>query len=44
MSRIDLTVPDLGGFKDVPVIDVLVAPGDSVEVDANELHALRRFR
>ena len=34
MSRIDLTVPDLGGFKDVPVIDVLVAPGDRVEVDA----------
>ena len=34
MSRIDLAVPDLGGFKDVPVIDVLVANGDSVEVDA----------
>ena len=34
MSRIDLAVPDLGGFKDVPVIDVLVAAGDSIEVDA----------
>jgi dihydrolipoamide dehydrogenase len=34
VSRIDLAVPDLGGFKDVPVIDVLVANGDSVEVDA----------
>ena len=33
MSRIDLAVPDLGGFEDVPVIDVLVALGDSVEVD-----------
>ena len=33
MSRIDLAVPDLGGFKDVPVIDVLVAAGDSVAVD-----------
>jgi dihydrolipoamide dehydrogenase len=33
VSRIDLAVPDLGGFEDVPVIDVLVALGDSVEVD-----------
>ena len=34
MSRIDLAVPDLGGFQDVPVIDVLVAVGDTVEIDA----------
>jgi dihydrolipoyl dehydrogenase len=34
VSRIDLAVPDLGGFKDVPVIDVLVSVGDTVEVDA----------
>jgi len=34
VSRIDLAVPDLGGFQDVPVIDVLVAVGDTVEVDA----------
>jgi pyruvate/2-oxoglutarate dehydrogenase complex dihydrolipoamide acyltransferase (E2) component len=33
VSRIDLAVPDLGGFKDVPVIDVLVAAGDSVAID-----------
>jgi dihydrolipoamide dehydrogenase len=33
VSRIDLAVPDLGGFKDVPVIDVLVAAGDSIDVD-----------
>ena len=33
MSRIDLAVPDLGGFKDVPVIDVLVAAGDSIDID-----------
>jgi pyruvate/2-oxoglutarate dehydrogenase complex dihydrolipoamide acyltransferase (E2) component len=26
-------VPDLGDFKDVAVIDVLVKPGDSVQVD-----------
>ena len=33
MSRVDLIVPDLGSFADVPVIDVLVKPGDAVEVD-----------
>jgi len=30
---IDVLVPDLGDFKDVEVIDVLVKPGDTVEVD-----------
>jgi dihydrolipoamide dehydrogenase len=34
VSRVDLAVPDLGGFKDVPVIDVLVSAGDTIEVDA----------
>jgi pyruvate dehydrogenase E2 component (dihydrolipoamide acetyltransferase) len=29
-ETIELTVPDLGDFKDVPVIDVLVKPGDRV--------------
>ena len=29
----EMRVPDLGGFKDVAVIDVLVKPGDSIEVD-----------
>ena len=29
----DIKVPDLGDFKDVEVIDVLVKPGDQVEVD-----------
>jgi dihydrolipoamide dehydrogenase len=33
VSRIELAVPDLGGFKDVAVIDVLVRPGDLIEVD-----------
>ncbi len=33
MSRIDIVVPDLGGFDEVPIIDVLVKPGDVVEVD-----------
>jgi len=33
MSSIDLTVPDLGGFNDIPVIEVLVNPGDTVKKD-----------
>ena len=31
----DLKVPDIGDFKDVPVIEVLVKPGDSVEKNAS---------
>ena len=31
MSQIiQVKVPDIGDFKDVPVIDVLVKPGDTV--------------
>jgi hypothetical protein len=30
---IKLEVPDLGDFADVEVIEVLVKPGDSVEVE-----------
>jgi len=33
MSAIEVRVPDIGDFKDVPVIDVLVKPGDTVSVD-----------
>jgi dihydrolipoamide dehydrogenase len=29
----EIVVPDLGGFDEVPIIDVLVKPGDVVEVD-----------
>ncbi|MBP6514659.1 MAG: 2-oxo acid dehydrogenase subunit E2, partial [Steroidobacteraceae bacterium] len=29
--KIEVTVPDIGDFKDVEVIDVLVRPGDAVE-------------
>ncbi|MBV9407525.1 MAG: dihydrolipoyllysine-residue acetyltransferase [Candidatus Eremiobacteraeota bacterium] len=34
MAQIELTVPDLGGFNDVPVIEVLVKPGDTVAKEA----------
>jgi dihydrolipoamide dehydrogenase len=31
MATIDIKVPDIGDFKDIPVIEVLVKPGDAVE-------------
>ncbi len=30
---IEVKVPDIGGFKDVPVIEVLVKPGDTVKAE-----------
>ena len=31
MSIIEVKIPDIGAFKDIPVIEVLVKPGDSVK-------------
>jgi dihydrolipoamide dehydrogenase len=31
---VELTVPDIGNFTDVDVVDVLVKPGDVIELDA----------
>ena len=32
MTRIiEIKIPDIGDFKDVPIIEILVAPGDTVE-------------
>jgi dihydrolipoamide dehydrogenase len=33
VNRVDLTIPDIGNFSDVTVVDVLVKNGDVVEVD-----------
>lgn len=33
-QELEVKVPDIGDYKDVPVIDVLVKPGDAVEKDA----------
>jgi len=33
VKSIDLVVPDIGDFKNVPVVDVLVKPGDRVQVE-----------
>ncbi|MEO7336447.1 MAG: biotin/lipoyl-containing protein, partial [Caldimonas sp.] len=33
MSAIDVKVPDIGDFHDIPVIEVLVKPGDTVHKD-----------
>src|SRR5262249_10518449 len=33
MATIEVKVPDIGDFQDVPVIEVLVKPGESVKVE-----------
>jgi len=34
-TLVEVKVPDIGDFKDVPVIEVLVKPGDTVKVEAS---------
>ncbi|MGB5488344.1 MAG: biotin/lipoyl-containing protein, partial [Lysobacterales bacterium] len=36
-TQIEIKVPDLGDFSDIPVIEVLVAVGDSVEAEQSLL-------
>ncbi|HEY4881238.1 MAG TPA: biotin/lipoyl-containing protein, partial [Steroidobacteraceae bacterium] len=33
MSRTQIVCPDLGDFKDIPVIEVMVKPGDRIELE-----------
>ncbi len=33
MASVDIKVPDIGDFKNVPVIELLVKPGDMVKAD-----------
>ena len=33
MSTIEVKVPDIGDFKDIPVIEVFVKVGDSVKAE-----------
>ena len=33
MSLVEVKVPDIGDFSDVPVIDLFVKVGDSIKVD-----------
>ena len=33
MSALDVTVPDIGDFTDIPVISILVGVGDSVSAE-----------
>ena len=30
---IAITLPDIGDFKDVPIVDILVKPGDTVAME-----------
>ncbi|HEY7743426.1 MAG TPA: biotin/lipoyl-containing protein, partial [Burkholderiales bacterium] len=34
MSVIEVKVPDIGDFKNIPVIEVLVKPGDRIDKEA----------
>jgi pyruvate dehydrogenase E2 component (dihydrolipoamide acetyltransferase) len=34
-NTIDVKVPDIGDYKDVPIIEILVKPGDVVKADAS---------
>ena len=36
-NQIDVTVPDIGDFKDVAVIELFVKPGDTVKVEQSLL-------
>ena len=33
MSTVEVRVPDMGNFESVTVIDVLVKPGDTIDID-----------
>jgi pyruvate dehydrogenase E2 component (dihydrolipoamide acetyltransferase) len=33
MALVDVKVPNIGDFQDVPVIDIQVKPGDEVKAD-----------
>ena len=33
MSQVELKVPDIGDFKDIPVIEILVKVGDTVALE-----------
>ena len=39
MATVEVKVPDIGDFKDVPVIEVLVKPGDTVKAEELARHA-----
>src|SRR5690348_6605262 len=32
-DAVNVEVPDIGDFEDVPIIEILVSPGDSVSLD-----------
>jgi len=42
MAIIDIKVPDIGDFKDVAIIELLVKPGDPVKAEQSRSRATRR--
>ena len=43
-QQIEVKVPDIGDFKDVAVIEVLVTPGETVAVDTSLIMEFRLGR
>ena len=39
----DVLVPDIGDFKDIPVIEVLVKPGDHVKAEMMDFKEKKGF-
>ena len=39
VSAVEVRVPDIGDFTDVPIIEILVSPGDTVAVEDPARHA-----
>jgi hypothetical protein len=37
VGKIDVKVPDIGDFKEVPIIEIFVKPGDAVKVEQSLL-------
>ena len=42
-DQIEIRIPDIGDFEDVEIVEILVGPGDRVEVEANVVLAQRRW-
>ena len=42
-NTIDVKVPDIGDYKDVPIIEILVKPGDVITFKEKTHKVLREF-
>ena len=44
MALVEVKVPDIGDFKDVEVIELLVKPGDTVKAEQSPAHGRESTR